>query len=98
MIYYKLSITKTGKPLFSKDDYQLYDNQTEFFKTVELMQAWLAKEYFYCKKKVSMYRDTKDGQAPIVGYIYCFKGCENETCQDWIEASLIKEKGILFKK
>jgi hypothetical protein len=110
MKYYQIDIVKTAKPMGRPkndnryyNDWQTYDHQTEKFKTLAEVRAWLKNEYSYVKTIVKSYRDDKDGQAKESGFIYCFKSdpASYDDChhfeQHWIDISLVHKTIINLK-
>jgi len=100
--YFEVLITKTSKAIGSREGYQIFDNQTETFKTINEIKEWLKETYKNCKR-VKMYQDNKNNESRQTGWIYCFKNAdwshspvENWWQQDWIEVREIKAKNILI--
>lgn len=110
MKYYQIDITKTAKPMGrpkkGEEAYNLwetYDRQTEKFKTLDEVKAWLKNEYYYVKTIVKSYRDDKNGNAYASGFIYCFKSEPTgyDDChhfeQHWIDISKVNKTFINLK-
>ena len=98
--YYEVIITKTSKPIGSKDPYSNFDKETKYFKTKEEADKFL-KETYGKSKKQSMYMDKKDGTSEKVGNIYGFKNkdwshnSESWYQQDWVEIRKIKSQAVI---
>jgi len=100
-MYYKLSITKTSKPMGRPkngnfNDWSTYDKEIKEFKTIDELKAYLAEQYYYCKTKYKTFNDNAEGQQ---GWIYAFKsgyGGENWFEQHWINAYKINSKPVLI--
>lgn len=88
-MYYKVTITKTGKSIGSKEDYSRFDTEVKTFETKDLALAWIDAEY-QGHKKVKMYQDREDGAAEHCGWIYCFI-VEKWTQQDWVTLTEVTE-------
>lgn len=100
-MYYKIIIRESSKPLFSKDNYQMFNQREENYKTIEEVKEYLKDYYKKCKKE-KMYIDTKDQEAKHIGYIYSFINqdmshmSEKWLQQDWVEIREIEEKNIII--
>ncbi len=70
-MYYKVSITMTGRSYKADDEYRTFDQQSKCFQTLEEAQSYVAEKYGNCKR-VKIYRDQTNGEALHIGWIYCF--------------------------
>lgn len=100
--YFKVFVDETSKNLGNnKEDYRIFNQYTESFKTLKEVKNWL-KEKYQNIKKVKMYRDKKDGTSYQNGWVYCYKNkdwshnSESWYQHDWVEIREIKEKLVLI--
>jgi hypothetical protein len=81
-MYYQIQITKTSKGIGKKENYQIFDDVMEEFKTKEDVENYLKDNYRKCKRQ-KMYVDNKDGTINHIGYIYCFRNKDISHNSDW---------------
>jgi hypothetical protein len=95
-------ITYTAKSPSPKDCWRRFHEQEKHFEDMSQAKEWIQQEYFYCKKKVPIYQDTKQGVIKC-GHIYCYKEKEHnrntgkfETHyrQDWLSFYDVKTTPI----
>lgn len=95
--------TQTNKPRRNNpnDEWYTYHQDEQKFKTREDVEAWLEKEYGDCARS-KMYRDTKDGEAEHIGWIYRYKAppSSHDDChhfmQDWIEVVEFEPRTVII--
>jgi len=98
--YYEIDITKTSKPIGSKEKYSALDIEKKYFKSKEEVDKFL-KENYGKVRKTPMFQDTKEGESQKVGYVYGFKNrdwshnSESWFQQDWVTIHKIKSSPIL---
>ena len=98
-VYYKVNIIKTGKKMFSQDEYRAFDKEEMLFKTQKEAGDFV-KERYPKVKRVKMFVD-KNGVSTQVGWIYCFKdsdvshNSEKWLEQDWVEVTKVMEEVIV---
>lgn len=101
MKYIKLVITRTSKPLFSQENYTIFDEGMKTFDSLEQARTFLANEY-EGHKRVKMYCDTIKGESKHIGWIYCLKNkdwshnSEWWLQQDWIDIREVEEKRVII--
>lgn len=100
MKYYEVITTETSKSFGSKDNYTVFNNTKETYKTLQEAKNELTEKYGSVKK-VKCMRDKKDGTSYQSGWIYCFKNSDishNSKAwlqQDWVEIREINSEIIL---
>lgn len=84
MKYYKLDIIKSSKSRNGKENYGIYDDIEEYFKTIEEVKEYLKENYGTCKRSRT-YQDDKKGNSYPSGYVYSFLANDQETGKQYIE-------------
>jgi len=100
--YYKIlrhrQSRKAGR-ISSENYWTTYDVDSNEFETITGVKKFLKENYFYCKTRHPMYRDSKSGDPVKIGYIYSWKDQDRNDqgeavtilCQDWLEIRKVKE-------
>lgn len=102
MDYYKLTITKTARPMGNKYSWETYDHQTKEFDSLDQINHYLKNEYYYCKTIKPSYIDDKNGKPIKSGRIYCFKSdpVSYDDCkhyeQHWVNIYKIHSTPVQF--
>jgi hypothetical protein len=100
-MYYKITITETGKEFNPKAEFETFNRDIETFKTKEDAIAFI-KEKYQGHKKQKMYIDGTDGQTKQIGWIFGFVNSDIShnsrkwIQQDWVEITEVTETPIVF--
>lgn len=78
-----LKITRTGKGYSPKDEWQRFDSENKYFRSLKEAKDYLKERYGNCKR-VKMYCDPYNKH---IGYIYSFRADDGRKFieQDWVE-------------
>jgi len=99
--YYKVLVNETSRAINNKQEqYQIFNEFSETFKTVKEAKEYIVERY-EGNKKSKMYIDDKKGNSQHIGYIYSFKNkdyshdSESWYQQDWVSITEVKEKSVI---